>query len=63
MSQKRHYIEHLTTKKVCKNLKEQEFVGFCKESIFEKKDEKVLQKYTGKKGICYYIFKYIEINV
>ena len=59
MSQKRHYIEHLTTKKVCKNLKEQEFVGFCKESIFEKKDEKVLQKYTGKKCILLllYIFR------
>ena len=63
MSQKRHYFEHLSTKKVCKNLKEQEFVGFCKESIFEKKDEKVLQKYSDKNGICYYILKYKEIIV
>ena len=56
MSQKRHYIEHLTTKEVFKNLKEQEFVGFCKESIFEKKDEKVLQKYTGKNGILLFLY-------
>ena len=56
MSQKRHYFEHLTTKKVCKNLKEEEFVWFCKESIFENKDEKVLQKYTGKKRILLFLY-------
>ena len=50
MGRKQHCIKYLNTKNFCKNLKEQEFVGFCKESIFEKKDEKVLQKYTGKKG-------------
>ena len=55
MNQKQHYTKYLNTKSVCKNLKEQEFVGLCKESIFEKKDDKVLKKYIRKKGILNFI--------
>ena len=51
MSQKRHYIGKLSTKKVCKNLKKQKFVGFCKESIYEKKNENIVQTRSNKKGI------------
>ena len=54
MSQKQHYIKDLNTKSVCKNLKEQEFVWLCKESIFKWKDETILQKFTRKK--CKLIF-------
>ena len=64
MSQKQYYTKYLNTKSVCKNLKEQELVWLCKENIYEKKEEKVLKKYTGKKGIVnflrYKIFKIIE---
>ena len=55
MSQKQYYTKYLNTKSVCKNFKEQELVGLCKENIFEKKDEKVLKKYTGKKGIVNFL--------
>ena len=58
MSQKRHYIGHLSTKIVCKNLKKQKFVGFCKESNFEKKNENIVQTCSDKKGIYFHIFKY-----
>ena len=51
MSQKRHYIGHLSTKIVCKNSKKQKFVGFCKESIYEKKNENIVQTRSNKKGI------------
>ena len=55
MSQKQYYIKDLYTKSVCKNLKEQEFVGLCKESIFKWKDEKIKKKYIRKKGILNFI--------
>ena len=56
MSQKRHYIGDLSTKKVCKNLKKQKFVGFCKESIFERKNENIVQTCSDKKGILLLYF-------
>ena len=60
MSQNQHFIKHLIIKNVCKNLKEQEFVKFCKENIFEKKDEKKFPKCSYIKGIV--IFFLVQIK-
>ena len=51
MNQKQSCIQHLNTKGACQNLKKQKFVGFCKESIFEIKDENIVQTCSDKKGI------------
>ena len=63
MSKKPRYTKHLNNEKVCKNSKEQEFVGFCKVSIFKKKNEKNSQTHFDKKGITYFILiKMFQIN-
>ena len=58
MSKKPRYTKHLNNEKVCKNSKEQEFVGLCKVSIFKKKNEKNLQTHSAKKGIINFILMF-----
>ena len=57
MSKKQKAIKISKTKKVCKNLKSQEFVGFCKNKILETKVEKILKTHSYQKGIFYFLYK------